>query len=201
MDTLQEMAVSTLVLAKEEGCSDVLQTHIRTLYGMAKVYQNQAADLNGKYQSLIIENLVKSKSDLVENFRGFGTEMSTRMNEINRIVEVEATSVQITIPLARLLPEAKLSQARGGYVCLSLPPLGEEEYEVVILIEFFRSDETITYNEGFTVHHDIDGLVLDNWSNEGQFCATIGEAAECCRLLLAILPEPGLAYLKATDPQ
>ncbi len=200
-DILEQISIKTLVLAETEGGSGKLRTQIIALTKMAKRYRELAVDSTTKHQALILETLAQEKRAFVESFKSYCTESQTHMNEMSKMVEVEAISREITVPLTRLLPNHMISQCRSGYVCLPLPPLGEEGYEVVVFVEFVKDREIVTFNNGFRVYHDVDGLHLDGWPDEGKICANIQEVADSCLSLMAILPEPALAFLRLHDPQ
>jgi hypothetical protein len=178
----KERSILDLLMAKE-NVSQELQNHIRSLDGVANRYKNQALDLGTKYQSLVVEMLEKTKREMLES-----------QIHINKINEVETVSINITVPLARLLPNSKIIQSNSGYVCIPLLPLGEEGYEINIYVEFAKDN-------GFLVHHDVDGLKLEGWSDTGRVFMTIEEAAQGCLFLLTTLPEPALVFLRFHNAQ
>jgi len=183
---------------------DSIESRILQPFAVRK-QMNEEETLDAKRARL--ENIRKAlDTDLMNTFRniqGYTVNAFTQFGEqtarfaamIGDAFEVEMVSSRITVPIARRFPEYNVSQTHKGETAISWT-LGEEEYEVCILVSFEKDEDGILMTPPrFRVNHDLG----DEFGVGFRSVSSIDDVFRCVEMMKGAIDSDGLEFIRRQE--
>ena len=187
--------IVTEMFVTNDDLSAMSRIHTETTQKLKETAQKLKESLE-RNQELCMMQLTRAKEDIETGFRVAGEELRSGLRTMCQVVEVRFTSSRIVVPLARHFPDWNISQTNDGEGCISWPVEGpDDEYELCILVSFKKIDGLTMVPEVFVVKHDVEGLELHGWPQEGREASTEGEMLNLVNQLLGELPDPAIDFI------